>query len=96
MALPTIAIEDSCRSFSLLKASAKSNSNLIANAFKSEKEIILEKESYIQKEANRTQNWYQKNANIKDEIKKIKSDNFTRSNRENSNIAIAILEKLPF
>ena len=32
----------------------------------------------------------------KKDAKMIKSDNFTRSNREKSNIAIAILEKLPF
>ena len=31
---------------------------------------------------------------IKKDAKKIKSDNFTRSNKEKSNIAIAILEKL--
>ena len=30
---------------------------------------------------------------IKKDAKRIKSDNFTRSNREKSNIAIAILEK---
>jgi len=30
------------------------------------------------------------------DAKRIKSDNFTRSNREKSNIAIAILEKLLF
>ena len=30
----------------------------------------------------------------KNDAKRIKSDNFTRSNREESNIAIAILEKL--
>ena len=32
----------------------------------------------------------------KKDAKVIKSDNFTRSNREMSNIAIAILVKLPF
>ena len=32
----------------------------------------------------------------KKNAKRIKSDNFTRSNREKSNIAIAILEKLSY
>ena len=32
----------------------------------------------------------------KKDVKRIKSDNFTRSNREKSNIAISILEKLIF
>ena len=32
----------------------------------------------------------------KKDAKRIKSDYFTRSNKEKSNIAIAILEKLPF
>jgi hypothetical protein len=33
-------------------------------------------------------------SNTKKSVKRIKSDIFTRSNREKSNIAIAILEKL--
>ena len=35
-----------------------------------------------------------KNTDTKMDANKIKSDNFTRSNREKPNIAIAILEKL--
>ena len=54
---------NSCRSFTLLKALAKSKGNLFAIAFKS-KEMIP---------------------------KRIKSDNFTRGNREKFNIAIANL-----
>ena len=67
---------NSCRSFMLLKALAKSNCNLFAIAFKSEKEPSKKKQ--------RTDN--------KKDAKRIKSDNFTRNNREKSNIAVAILE----
>ena len=81
-----------CRSFTLLKALAKSNSNLFAIAFKSEKEwqlslsivgrvITLEREPSKKKQRTDT----------KKGAKRIKSKNFTRSNREKSNIAIAIL-----
>ena len=41
IALPTNADIDSCRSFTLLKALAKSDGNLFAIAFKSEKERQL-------------------------------------------------------
>ena len=84
---------NSCRSFTLLKALPKSNGNLIV---KSEKEqattfaiaivgraITLERK--ISKKKQRT--------DTKKDAKRIKSDNFTWSNREKSNIAIAILEK---
>ena len=77
---------NSCRSFTLLKALAKSNGNLIAIAFKSEKlgrAITLEREpSKKSKEL------------IQKRMQKEKSDKFTRINREESNIAITILEKL--
>ena len=76
---------NSCRSFTLLKALAKSNGYLFAIAFKIVgREITLEREP--SKKKQRT--------DIKKDVKRIKSDNFTRSNREKSNIAIAILEKL--
>ena len=74
-----------CRSFK-----AKSNGNLFAIAFKSEKEqqlvgreITLEREPYKKKQRTDT----------KKDVKRIKSDNFTMSKREKPNIAIAILEK---
>jgi len=66
----------SYRSFTLLKALAKSNGNLNAIAFKSDnfrKEAIKKKQ-------------------ITDTKKDAKSDNFTRSNREKSNIAITVLK----
>ena len=72
---------NSCRSFTLLKALAKSNGNLFAIAFKSEK---VGRERAIKKKQR---------TDTKKDAKRIKSDNFTRSNREKSNIAIAILEK---
>ena len=70
----------SYRSFTLLKALAKSNSNFFAIAFKSD----------IQRESHQKRS---KELIPKKNAKRIKSDNFTRSNREKSNIAIAILEK---
>ena len=45
--------------------------------------ITLERKPSKKKQRNDT----------KKDAKRIRSDNFTRSNRENSNIAIAILEK---
>ena len=77
----------SCRSFTFLKALAKSNCNLFAIAFKSEKELQLSlsrqlEERLLQKESHQKRS--------KELIpKSIKSDNFTRSNREESNIAFA-------
>ena len=47
------------------------------------REITLEREPLKKKQRTDT----------KKGTKRIKSDNFTRSNKENSNIAIAILEK---
>jgi hypothetical protein len=76
---------NSCRSFTLFKALAKSNSNLIAIAIFG-RAITLEREPTKKKQRTDT---------FKD-AKRIKIDNFTRSNREKSNIAIAILEKLSF
>ena len=73
---------NSFRSFTLLKALAKSNGNLFAIAIVG-RAITLEREPSKKEERTDTK---------KDE-KRIKSDNFTRSNREKSNIAIAILEK---
>ena len=79
----------------LLKALAKSNSNIFAITFKSKKEqhvtiaiaivgraITLEREPSQKKQRTDT----------KKDAKGIKSENFTRGNREKSNIAIAILD----
>ena len=86
-----------CRSLTLLKTIVKSNVNLIAIAFKSEKEreratpiaiaivgraITLERKPSKKKQRTDT----------KKDTKRIKSDNFIRSNRGKSNIAIAIFE----
>ena len=59
---------NSCRSFTLLKALAKSNGNLFAIAFKGEKEWKPSKKK--------------QRIDTKKGAKRIKSDNFTRSNRE--------------
>jgi len=78
---------NSCCSFTLLKALAKSTGNLFAIAFKSVKErqvgraITLERKSSKKKQRIGT----------KKDAKGIKSDNFTRSNREKPNIAVAIV-----
>ena len=83
----------SCRSLTLLKVLAKSNGNLIAIAFKSEKErqlsiAIDERAITLEREpSKKKQRSYKKK-----DAKGIKSDNFTRGNREKSNIAIAILK----
>ena len=79
---------NSCRSFALIKAlvilslspliTIKSDNYRYRDSWKSDN---LRKEA-IKKEAK---NWYKKDA------KRIKSDNFTRGNREKYNIAIAIL-----
>ena len=74
--------------FTLLKALAKRSGNIFAIAFKSEKKRYSWKsdnfrERAIKKEAR---------TDTKKVAKMIKSDNFTRSNREVFNIAIAILE----
>ena len=73
----------SYRSFTLLKALAKSNVNIFAIACKSEKERQLR-----EREPSKKKQW----TNTKKDAKRIKSDNFTRSNKEKSNIAIAISE----
>ena len=78
IALPTIATAlYSCRAFTLLKESAKSNDNIFDIDFKSDnfRERAIKKETDTTKDA-----------------KMIKKDNFTRSNREKSNIEIAILK----
>ena len=82
---------NSCRSFTLLKALAKSIGNLIAIAFKSEKTTIGRAITLERKPSKKKQR-----TDTKKDAKRIKSDNFTRSNREKYNIAIAILEKLQF
>jgi hypothetical protein len=69
--------------FTLLKALAKSNGNLFAIAIVG-RAITLEREPSKKKQRTDT----------KKDAKRIKNDNFTRSNREKSNIAITILEKL--
>ena len=61
----------------------KSKWNLISIAFQSEKSKDYKKNKGM-KQRNYT----------KKEAKKIKSENFTSSNRKKSNIAIAIFEKL--
>ena len=76
-----------CRSFTLLKVLAKSNGNLIAIAFKSERAttiaiaivgraITLERKPSKKKQRTDT----------KKDVKRIKRDNFTRSNKEKFNI----------
>ena len=82
---------NSCRSFTLLKALAKRNGNLIGIAFKSEKELQLSGRAII---LERKPSKKKQRTDTKKDAKRIKSDNFTRSNREKSDIAIAILEKL--
>ena len=75
----------------LLNMLGKSNGNLFTIAFKSDnylylyscRAITLEREPSKKKQRTDTKNG----------AKRIKSDNFTRSNKEKSNIAIAILEK---
>ena len=71
---------NSCRSFTLLKALAKSISYLFAIAIVG-KAITLERKPSKKKQRTDTKN----------DAKMIKSDNFTWGNREKSNIAIAIL-----
>ena len=81
-----LCVSNSCRSFTLLKALAKSKGNLFAIAFKSAKvrrAINLKREPSKKKQRTDT----------KKDAKRIKSDNFTRSSRGKYNIAIAILEK---
>ena len=82
----------SYRSLTLLKALAKSNGNLFAIAFKSDNYRYRDswKSDNFREEAIKKK---QRNDTKKD-AKRIKSDNFTRGNREKSNIAIAILEQL--
>ena len=69
---------NSCRSFTLLKALAKSNGNLIAIAFKSEKERQVGRAITLDRKPSKKK----QRTDIKKDAKKIKSDNFTRSNRE--------------
>ena len=88
--------QHSCRSFTLLKALAKSNCNIFAIAFKERERattiaiaivgiaITLKREPSKKKQRTVT----------KKDTKRIKSENFTRSNKEKSNIAFTILEKL--
>ena len=77
---------NSCRFFTLLKALAKSNGNLFAIAFKSK---IVGRAKTLEREPSKKK----QKTDTKKYAKRIKIDNFTRSNREKSNIAIAILEK---
>ena len=94
---------NSCRSFTVLKALAKSNGNLFVIAFKSEKERERARKSgnyrYRYHDSWNSDNFresHQKkkqSTDTKKAAKGIKSDNFTRSNREKYNIAIAILKK---
>ena len=78
---------NSCHSFTLLNVLAKSNGNQLSlsplRARNRKSGITLERKPSKKKQRTDT----------KKDAKKIKSDNFTRSNREKSNIAIAILEK---
>ena len=77
-------------SFSLLKAIAKSKERLIAITFKSKTFafIVIGRETTIEIEIKKEQRNYTQN-----EGKKIKSDNFTKNNKEKSNNTSAILEK---
>ena len=68
----------SYRSFTILKALAKSNGNLFAR-----KIDIFRESNQEKKQRSDTMN----------EAKKIKSDNFKMSNKEKSNIGITILGK---
>ena len=74
---------------------AKSNGKLIAIAFKSEKERQLSLSRYflLAITLERKPSEKKQRTDTKKDAKVIKSDNFTRSNREKSNIAISILEK---
>ena len=69
--------------FYALKALAKTNANLFAIAFKSEKERKLD--NFRERAIKRSKELIPK---------RIKSDNFTRSNREKFNIAIANIGKI--
>ena len=73
-----IVIALSCRSFTLLKELAKSNCNIFAIA------------SYFYHDSWKNNNL--RESNQQKEAKNIKTNNFTTSNEEKSNIAIAILE----
>ena len=68
---------NSCRSFTLLKALAKSNGIAIVG-----RAITIERKPSKKKQRTDT----------KKDVKRTRSDNFTRSNREKSNIVIAILK----
>ena len=81
----------SCRSFTLLKAFAKSNGNLIAIAFKSDNNYRY-RDSLKSDNLERKQSKNKQRTDTIKDAKRIKSDNFTRGNREKSNIAIVILE----
>ena len=77
---------NSCHSFALLKALAKSNGNLIGIAFY--------RNSWKSDNFRRKPSKKKQRTDSKKDAKRIKSDNFTRNNyREKSNIARAILEK---
>ena len=72
-----IALRNSCRFFNLLKALARSNGNLFAIAFKSD--------NYRYRDCWKSDKQI---TDTKKDAKRIKNDNFLRSNREKSNIAI--------
>ena len=83
---------DSCCSFSILKAIAKSKGELIAIAFKSNNYRhcnCWKSNKYRKGNKGEKQRNYALN-----EAKLIKRNSFTRSNRKKINIVIAILEKL--
>ena len=77
----------SYRSFTLLKELAKSNGHLFVIAFKSEKVAIVGRAITLEREPSKKK----QRTDTKKDAKRIKSDNFTRGNREKSKIAIAIL-----
>ena len=79
-----------CCSFTLLKAFAKINSNLLLLPIRARKS-----DNYRYRYSWKSDNFKKKQrTDIKKAANRIKSDNFTRSNNEESKIAIAILEKL--
>ena len=87
---------NSCRSFTLLKALARK----VTVIFSLTPLRARKSDNYRFRDSWKSNNFreraHKKKTDTKKDAKRIKNDNFTRGNREKSNITIAILEKLPF
>ena len=84
---------DSCHSFTILKALAKNNSNIFVIASKHDNYCNCYCNSWKSDNLRERDQENKQRTDTINEVKKIKSFNFTRGNREKSNIAIAIMEK---